>query len=132
MSPERSAFHPRIHLISFQAHLEKTESEILELSQNGVNLKSNFKELKEMKYVLERAQTFMAEVRPTGPAASCAHPVETSEPDGLQPPQECDLFTATPFVFQQEESDSSRALMGGEERGRLGYVVSATPCEHPT
>lgn len=36
---------------------------MLELSQNGVNLRSNFKELKEMKYVLEKAQTFMAEVR---------------------------------------------------------------------
>ncbi len=46
-----------------QAHLEKTETEMLELSQNGVNLKSNFKELKEMKYVLEKAQHFMAEVR---------------------------------------------------------------------
>lgn len=45
-----------------QAHLEKTETEMLELSQNGVNLRSNFKELKEMKHVLEKAQTFMAEV----------------------------------------------------------------------
>ncbi|KAE8738003.1 V-ATPase V0 Subunit A, partial [Frankliniella occidentalis] len=52
--------NPR-EIIDLEAHLEKTETEMLELSQNGVNLKSNFKELKEMKYVLEKAQHFMAE-----------------------------------------------------------------------
>lgn len=46
----------------FQAHLEKTENEILQLSQNAVNLKSNYVELKEMKHVLEKAQVFLTEV----------------------------------------------------------------------
>ena len=50
------------HVVS-QAHLEKTENEILQLSQNAVNLKSNFVELKEMKHVLEKAQVFLTEVR---------------------------------------------------------------------
>ncbi|KAK3917376.1 V-type proton ATPase 116 kDa subunit a1 [Frankliniella fusca] len=96
-----TAPNPR-EIIDLEAHLEKTETEMLELSQNGVNLKSNFKELKEMKYVLEKAQHFMSE--------------------------ECDLFTAaSAFVFQQEESDSNRALIGGEERGRLGFVAGVIP-----
>lgn len=47
--------------IDLEAHLEKTENEILELSQNAVNLKSNFLELTELKNVLERTETFFAE-----------------------------------------------------------------------
>lgn len=42
----------------FQAHLEKTENEILELSHNAVNLKQNFLELTELKHVLEKAEAF--------------------------------------------------------------------------
>jgi len=44
-----------------QATLEKTESEILELSQNAVNLKSNFLELTELTHVLEKTETFFSE-----------------------------------------------------------------------
>lgn len=43
--------------------MEKTESEIIELSRNAVNLKSSFVELTEMKQVLEKAQVFLTEVR---------------------------------------------------------------------
>lgn len=46
-----------------QNHLERTESEILELSQNAINLKSNYLELTELKHVLEKTQTFFHEVR---------------------------------------------------------------------
>lgn len=46
----------------FQSHLERTESEILELSHNAVNLKSNYLELTELKYVLEKAHAFFQEV----------------------------------------------------------------------
>ncbi|XP_055525716.1 V-type proton ATPase 116 kDa subunit a 1-like [Wyeomyia smithii] len=52
--------NPR-EIIDLEAHLEKTESEIMELSQNAVNLKSNFLELTELKHVLERTQTFFFE-----------------------------------------------------------------------
>jgi len=45
----------------FQTTLEKTESEIMELSQNAVNLKSNFLELTELTQVLEKTQTFFSE-----------------------------------------------------------------------
>lgn len=84
-----SAPNPR-EIIDLEAHLEKTETEMMELSQNSVNLRSNFKELKEMMAVLEKAQTFMAE---------------------------------------QEESDSNRALIGNEERGRLGFIAGVIPRE---
>lgn len=48
-------------IINLEARFEKTENEILELSQNAVNLKSNFLELTELKQVLEKTQIFFAE-----------------------------------------------------------------------
>ncbi|KAJ8937443.1 hypothetical protein NQ314_011832, partial [Rhamnusium bicolor] len=45
----------------FQAHLEKTEGDIKELSESAVNLKSNFLELTELKHVLEKTQAFFNE-----------------------------------------------------------------------
>lgn len=50
--------------ISFpqQAHLEKTENDILELSQNAVNMKSNYLELTELQHVLGKTQVFFTEV----------------------------------------------------------------------
>lgn len=47
--------------IDLEAHLEKTENEIMELSQNAVNLKTNYLELMELRFVLERSQTFFCE-----------------------------------------------------------------------
>ncbi|XP_077297070.1 V-type proton ATPase 116 kDa subunit a1-like isoform X2 [Arctopsyche grandis] len=52
--------NPR-EIIDLEAHLEKTENEILELSHNAVNLKSNFLELTELKHVLEKTQVFFTE-----------------------------------------------------------------------
>ncbi|XP_058812848.1 V-type proton ATPase 116 kDa subunit a 1-like isoform X2 [Topomyia yanbarensis] len=52
--------NPR-EIIDLEAHLEKTESEIMELSQNAINLKSNFLELTELKNVLERTDSFFSE-----------------------------------------------------------------------
>ncbi|XP_052123294.1 V-type proton ATPase 116 kDa subunit a 1 isoform X2 [Frankliniella occidentalis] len=75
--------NPR-EIIDLEANLEKTENEIVQLSQNAVNLKSNFVELQELRHVLEKAQVFLTE---------------------------------------QEESDSSRALIGGDDRGRLGFIA---------
>jgi len=46
----------------FQAHLEKVENEIAELSQNAKNLKSNYVELVELKHVLQWTQLFLNEV----------------------------------------------------------------------
>lgn len=48
-------------IINLEARFEKTENEILELSQNAVNLKSNYLELTELKQVLEKTQGFFAE-----------------------------------------------------------------------
>lgn len=50
------------HSLLQQAHLEKTENDIQELSQNGVNLKSNYLELTEFQHVLEKTQVFFTEV----------------------------------------------------------------------
>lgn len=44
-----------------QAHLEKTESDIKELSESAINLKSNYLELTELKHVLEKTQAFFNE-----------------------------------------------------------------------
>lgn len=45
--------NPR-EIIDLEAHLEKTENEIQELSENNAALYQNFIELSELKFVLER------------------------------------------------------------------------------
>jgi V-type H+-transporting ATPase subunit a len=55
-----NAPNPR-EIIDLEAHLEKTENEIMELSQNAVNLKTNYLELQELRHVLEKTQTFFCE-----------------------------------------------------------------------
>ncbi|XP_069674847.1 V-type proton ATPase 116 kDa subunit a 1-like isoform X2 [Periplaneta americana] len=55
-----SAPNPR-EITDLEASLEKTENEIIELSQNAVNLKSNFLELTELRHVLEKTETFFKE-----------------------------------------------------------------------
>lgn len=52
--------NPR-EIIDLEAHLEKTENEIMELSQNAVNLKTNYLELLELRHVLEKTQSFFYE-----------------------------------------------------------------------
>lgn len=52
--------NPR-EIIDLEAHLEKTENEILELSQNAVNLKSNYLELTELRNVLEKTELFFVD-----------------------------------------------------------------------
>lgn len=44
-----------------ESELEKSQSEILELSQNSISLKADFLELTEMEEMLERTQVFFAE-----------------------------------------------------------------------
>ncbi|GBO99090.1 hypothetical protein EVAR_7051_1 [Eumeta japonica] len=48
-------------IIDLEAHLEKTENEILELSHNAVNLKQNYLELTELRHVLEKTEAFFTE-----------------------------------------------------------------------
>jgi V-type H+-transporting ATPase subunit a len=52
--------NPR-EIIDLEAHLEKTENEIMESSQNAVNLKTNYLELLELRHVLEKTQAFFYE-----------------------------------------------------------------------
>ncbi|CAD7084736.1 unnamed protein product [Hermetia illucens] len=63
--PEMTGDIPRApnprEMIDIEAHLEKVENEILELSQNEINLKSNFVELSEMRKVLESTQGFFSD-----------------------------------------------------------------------
>ncbi|XP_050293137.1 V-type proton ATPase 116 kDa subunit a 1 [Anthonomus grandis grandis] len=49
--------NPR-EIIDLEAHLEKTEGDIKELTENSVNLKSNYLELIELRHVLEKTQSF--------------------------------------------------------------------------
>ncbi|XP_034234179.1 LOW QUALITY PROTEIN: V-type proton ATPase 116 kDa subunit a-like [Thrips palmi] len=57
----RPALNPR-DIIEMEANLEKTESEIMELSRNAANLQASFVELTEMQQVLEKAQVFLKEL----------------------------------------------------------------------
>ncbi|XP_012230815.1 V-type proton ATPase 116 kDa subunit a 1 isoform X2 [Linepithema humile] len=52
--------NPR-EIIDLEAHIEKTENEIQELSQNGMNLKSKYIELTELRHVLEKTHMFFTE-----------------------------------------------------------------------
>jgi V-type H+-transporting ATPase subunit a len=54
-----SAPNPR-EMVNLEAQLEKTENEIQELSENSTALYQNFVELNELKYVLEKTQTFFS------------------------------------------------------------------------
>lgn len=44
-----------------QAHIEKTEGDIKELTESAVNLKSNFLELTELRHILDKTQSFFSE-----------------------------------------------------------------------
>ncbi|XP_075232016.1 V-type ATPase subunit a family protein Vha100-2 isoform X2 [Lycorma delicatula] len=55
-----NAPNPR-EIIDLEAHLERTESEILESSHNAVNLKFNYLELTELKHLLEKTHAFFQE-----------------------------------------------------------------------
>lgn len=52
--------NPR-EIIDLEAHLERTESEILESSHNAVSLKHNYLELTELKFLLEKTHAFFQE-----------------------------------------------------------------------
>ena len=67
-------------LILLQTTLEKTENEILELSQNAVNLKSNFLELTELTHVLEKTETFFSEQEDISGRDSITRALITEDP----------------------------------------------------
>ncbi|XP_057330426.1 V-type proton ATPase 116 kDa subunit a1 isoform X1 [Microplitis mediator] len=92
-------------VIDLEAHIEKTEHDILELTHNAVNLKSNYLELSELQHVLEKTQVFFTESKNQGSFL---------------------------FLDQQEEANDSitRALISEEQqyptttgRGRLEFVA---------
>ncbi|VEN61234.1 unnamed protein product, partial [Callosobruchus maculatus] len=87
--------NPR-EIIDLEAHLEKTEGEIKELSESAVNLKSNYLELTELKHVLEKTQTFFNE----------QDEVATSFSD-----------SAHKQLIPEEST------VGGSIRGRLGFIA---------
>ena len=62
-----------------QTTLEKTENEILELSQNAVNLKSNFLELTELTHVLEKTEAFFSEQEDMSGRDMLTHALITEE-----------------------------------------------------
>ncbi|KAK7789681.1 hypothetical protein R5R35_011447 [Gryllus longicercus] len=86
-------------IIDLEARLEKTESEVLELSHNAVNLKSNYLELTELRHVLERAEDFFSEQEGGGGGE----------------------------LTRALASDESAAT--GGVRGRLGFVAGVVPRE---
>ncbi|KAI5723775.1 hypothetical protein M8J76_010814 [Diaphorina citri] len=100
-----NAPNPR-EIIDLENHLERTESEILELSQNAINLKSNYLELTELKHVLEKTQTFFHE--------SFSFPQHETGSQGND--------SLTKALISEE----SQNQVG---RGRLGFVAGVVPRE---
>ncbi|XP_017783238.1 PREDICTED: V-type proton ATPase 116 kDa subunit a-like [Nicrophorus vespilloides] len=60
LEEQPKAPNPR-EIVDLEAHLKKTEKEIVEMSESSVKLKSNFLELIELKYVLEKTAIFFNE-----------------------------------------------------------------------
>lgn len=75
--------NPR-EIIDLEAHLEKTENEIMELSQNAVNLKTNYLELLELRHVLEKTQGFFYEEEAISNDAIRNNLIMTEDPSQVQ------------------------------------------------
>ncbi|KDR23260.1 V-type proton ATPase 116 kDa subunit a [Zootermopsis nevadensis] len=95
-----NAPNPR-EITDLETSLEKTENEILELSQNAVNLKSNFLELTELKYVLEKTEVFF------------------TEQEGIN-----GTDSLTRALITEDSSAQATNI-----RGRLGFVAGVVPRE---
>jgi len=91
--------NPR-EITDLETTLEKTENEILELSQNAVNLKSNFLELTELTHVLEKTETFFNEQEDISGRDSLTRALITED-----------------------------AVQTTSVRGRLGFVAGVVPRE---
>lgn len=59
--------NPR-EIIDLEAHIEKTEGDIKELTESAVKLKSNYLELTELRHVLDKTQSFFSEKEVGGEA----------------------------------------------------------------
>ncbi|CAG9773066.1 unnamed protein product [Ceutorhynchus assimilis] len=76
--------NPR-EIIDLEAHLEKTEGDIKELTENSVSLKSNYLELIELRHVLEKTQQFFNEEESIGYDSAHKYPFQALIPDEQQP-----------------------------------------------
>nr|CAD7452871.1 unnamed protein product [Timema tahoe] len=94
--------NPR-EMIDLEASLEKTESEILELSHNAINLKSNYLELTELRHVLEKTAAFF------------------TEQEGVNG---SDSLTRALIAEEAPTSAQTTSI-----RGRLGFVAGVVPRE---
>lgn len=92
--------NPR-EITDLETALEKTENEILELSQSAVKLKSDFLELTELKYVLEKTESFFNEQEGIGGADSL-----------------------TRALISEDSAAQTTHI-----RGRLGFVAGVVPRE---
>lgn len=96
-----NAPNPR-EIIDLETQLERTESEILELSHNAVNLKSNYLELTELRHVLEKTHSFFEEQDSTTPSSA-----------------------GNDSITKALISEDSQHVI----RGRLGFVAGVVPRE---
>lgn len=81
----------------FQAHIEKTEGDIKELTESAINLKSNYLELTELRHVLDKTQSFF---------------VEKEEANGLD--------SVHKALIPEEASGGAHNV---SIRGRLGFIA---------
>ncbi|XP_050538205.1 V-type proton ATPase 116 kDa subunit a 1 isoform X2 [Daktulosphaira vitifoliae] len=111
--PESSVFpfapNPR-EIINLESQLERTENEILELSHNAVNLKSNYLELTELRHVLEKTHAFFEES------------FSFQQQDGTN-------ASGTDSMTKALISDEALNNQSQVTRGRLGFVAGVVPRE---
>ncbi|XP_071443380.1 V-type proton ATPase 116 kDa subunit a 1-like isoform X2 [Hetaerina americana] len=86
-------------ILELEAHLEKTEGELKEVSQSSIALKSNYVELTELKHVLEKTQGLFAEQEGTS------------------------SFTETKALIGDEQGAANTS------RARLSFVAGVIPRE---
>ncbi|XKL66950.1 hypothetical protein PGB90_010370 [Kerria lacca] len=102
-----NAPNPR-EIIDLENQLERTESEILELSHNAVNLKSNYLELLELKHVLEKTHSFFEE-------SFCLQQQDSTTPTS----------SGNDSITKALISEDSQQVI----RGRLGFVAGVVSRE---
>ncbi|XP_058453384.1 V-type proton ATPase 116 kDa subunit a 1-like [Malaya genurostris] len=122
--------NPR-EIIDLEAHLEKTENEIMELSQNAVNLKSNYLELTELKNVLERTNGFFfdQEVSANNPDATRNNLIVDDTPTARTGSH----LAFVAGVIQREKVPGFERMLWRVSRGNvyLRQVELETPLEDP-
>ncbi|XP_011135525.1 V-type proton ATPase 116 kDa subunit a [Harpegnathos saltator] len=118
-------------IINLEAHLEKTENDIAELSQNAVNLKSNYLELTELQHVLEKTRVFFTEEEAND---SITRALITEEPQNPQVTTTRGRLEFVGGVINRERVPAFERMLWRISRGNVFLRQSELdkPLEDPT